>query len=184
MQYIVHGERVSRDIYYFCKELQDNNKTFILFNSTDFSKIVHNKPEYDYYINSTWSNYTVKTDINTKEWYAKNPWTKTDLEDLQKRYQRSKFKDILTFEQWYTKNGWELKFDTTYEIETNSIPKYDKDEFVAVEGKLFSIIVPNSETLFELNKLQDTEIKYVLRDKHNTEVIFFDEYLEIKEDDA
>lgn len=186
MQYIVHGERVSRDIYYFCKELKENNKTFILFNSTDFSKIdsiVHNKPEYDYYINSAWNNFTVKTDINTKEWYAKNPWTKTDLEDLQKRYQRSRFKDVLSFEQWYIKNGWELKFDTTYEIETNSIPNYDKDEFVAVEGKLFSIIVPNSEALFELNKLQDTEIKYVLRDNHNTEIIFFDEYLEIKEDD-
>lgn len=186
MQYIVHGERVSRDIYYFCKELKKNNKTFILFNSTDFSKItmiVRNKPEYDYYINSAWNNFTIKTDIKTKEWYEKNSCTKTVLEDLQKRYQRSRFKDVLTFEQWYTKNGWELKFDTIYELETNSIPNYDKEEFVAVEGKLFSNIVPNSETLFELNKLQDTEIKYVLRGNQNTEIIFFDEYLEIKEDD-
>ena len=88
MQYIVHSERVSRDIYYFCKELKENNKTFILINSTDFSKIdsiVRNKPEYDYYINSAWNNFTVKTDIKTKDWYEKNPWTKTDLEDLQKR---------------------------------------------------------------------------------------------------
>lgn len=186
MQFIVHGERVSRDIYYFCKELKDNDKTFILFNSTDFSKIdriVYNKPEYDYYINCAWSNFIIKTNSTVHEWYEKDSWTKTDLEDLQKRYQRSKFKDVLTFEQWYTKNGWELKFDTTYEIETNSIPNYDKDEFVAVERKLFSNIVPNSETLFELNKLQDTEIKYVLRGNHNTEIIFFDEYLEIKEDD-
>lgn len=187
MQYIVHGERVSRDIYFFCKELKDSNKTFILFNSPDFSKInriVHNKPEYDYYINSAWNNFTVKTDINTKEWYEKDSsWVKTDLEDLQKRYRRSKFKDILTFEQWYTKNGWELKFETTYETETNSIPSHDKDEFVSVEGKLFSNIVPNSETLFELNKLQDTEIKYVLRGDSHTEIIFFDDYLEIKEDD-
>lgn len=187
MQYIVHGRRVSRDIYFFCKELKDNGKTFILINSTDFSKIdriVYNKPEYDYYINCAWSNYTIKTNTNIKEWYEKDSsWVKTDLEDLQKRYQKSKFKDVLTFEQWYTKNGWELKFDTTYETESNSIPNHDKDEFVSVEGKLFSDIVPNSETLAQLNKLKDTEIKYVLRDDRNTEIIFFDYFLEIEEDE-
>lgn len=189
MKYIVHGEFVSRDIYYFCKKLKEENKSFIFLNFGEFSFDVKNyinkHDDYDCYINinEVLTAYYTKGEAITKEWFEKDRWTKSSVEDLEKRYQKSKFKDTLTFEEWYSKNGWSYMTSTTYEPVCHDIPKHEKDEFVSVERKLFSEIVMNSSTLSKLNELKDKEIKYVLRDDYHTEIIYFDDYLEIEEND-
>lgn len=181
MKYIVHGKKVSRDIYYFCLDLQEKNKTFALIDFKEFHQIfrfINKHPEFDYYIHTDWNNYSVKTKEIVHNWYEKDGWTSVESEELEKRYQKSKLKDSLTFEQWYTKNNWSLKSSSSYETESFEIPKSENccDD---PDIKLFSEVVKNEDTVSKLNELIDKEIQYVLRNNNNTEIIYLDEYLEI-----
>lgn len=181
MKYIVHGKTVSKDIYYFCLDLQEKNKTFALINFKEFHQIygfINNHPEFDYYIHTDWNNYDVKTKEIVGKYFEKDRCLPVKYDELLKRYQKSKLKDTLTFEQWYTKYNWTLCSDSTYETENFKIPKsgnYCEDPDV----KLFSEIVEHEDTVSKLNELIDKEIQYVLRNYKNTEIIYLDEYLEI-----
>ena len=99
-----------------------------------------------------------------------------------KRYNRSKFKDTMTFEEWYTKNGWEHKSETKYTKESHDIPV--EEDFEEIVGfKLFSVKITNDNTVKTINELRDKCsddcIEYVLRNDAYTEIIYSDSYREI-----
>ncbi len=183
MRYIVNNKEVSRDTFYFCKRAKEENKTFVLLKADTFVDGYINKyPEYDYYIRDNIATYYTKGDKDFREWYEKytNLFTATTNE-MTKRYNRSKFKDTMTFEEWYTKNGWEHKSETKYTKESHDIPaEEDFEEVVMV--KLFSVTVTNDNTVKAINEIRDECgdcIEYVLRDDTSTEIIYRDSYREI-----
>ena len=104
---------------------------------------------------------------------------------MKERYNKSKFKDTMTFKEWYTKNGWTLKSETKYASKRYNIPIAEDFEEKDVKIKLFSVIVKNDDTVKTINKIRDERgnfsIKYVLRDNNFTEIIYQDTYKEIKE---
>ena len=183
MKYIVNNKEVSRDTFYFCQKAKEENKTFVLLNiSKNVDSYINNHPEYDYYICD--ATYFVKGKEIVEEWYEKdNGWTKATLEDISKRYVKSKFKDTLTLEEWYTKNGWEYKSETKYEKESHDIPTVEEFKEDGVQIKLFSVTVDNVDTVKTINKIRaergNFSIKYVLRNGAYTEIIYEDTYKEV-----
>lgn len=188
MKYIVNNEEVSRDTFYFCQRAKEENKSFVLLKPTKgVESYINNHPEYDYYIRNNISAYYTKGEATTNEWFEKeyDSWSKCTPEDMTKRYQKSKFKDTMTFKEWYTKNGWVYYSETKYESEYHDIPPAGDFEEDGVKTKLFSVTVDNIDTVKTINKIRDERgnfsIKYVLRNGAYTEIIYQDTYKEIKE---
>lgn len=184
MRYIVNSKEVSRDTFYFCKRAKEENKTFVLLNpNNDAQPNINRHPEYDYYIRNNISAYYTKGEKTVTEWFEKDYiLSKCTPEDMTKRYQKSKFKDTMTFEEWYTKNGWKYHSETKYESEYHDIPPAGDFKEDNVKIKLFSIKVRNEETVQTINKIKDEYgdcIEYALRDNNFTEIIYQDRYKEI-----
>ena len=187
MKYIVNNEEVSRDTFYFCQKAKEENKTFVLLRPDKNLETNFNcHPEYDYYIRDNISAYYTKGKATTNEWFAKDDYficSRCTPENMTKRYQKSKFKDTMTFEEWYTKNGWKYHSETKYESEYHDIPTVGYHIEANIETKLFSITVRNDNTVKAINELRDKYgeycIEYVLRDNAFTEIIYKDTYLEI-----
>ena len=185
MKYIVDSKEVSRDTFYFCKRAKEENKTFALLNpNNDVQTNINCHPEYDYFIYDELRTYYTKGEAIVKEWFVKSfGWSECALDDMKERYNKSKFKDTMTFKDWYTKNGWTLKSETMYPKESHDIPKsYDSLE-PDIQTKSFSITVRNDDTVKAINELREKYgeycIEYVLRDNTFTEIIYKDTYLEI-----
>lgn len=190
MRYIVDSEEVSRDTFYFCKRAKEENKTFVLLNSNnDVQTNINYHPEYDYFIYDELRTYYTKGEAIVNHWFVKIGWSTSTIEDMKKRYDKSKFKDTMTFEEWYTKNGWTLKSETKYESEYHDIPPAGDFEDEEVKIKLFSVKVKNDDTVMTINDIRkqygdlggDSCIKYVLRDNAYTEIIYRDAYKELEE---
>ena len=186
MKYIVNNKEVSRDTFYFCKRAKEENKTFMLLTpNNDVSSYINYHPEYDYFIIDEIKTYCTKGEAIVKEWFEKDysVFNKCTPEDMTKRYNKSKFKDTMTFKEWYTKNGWTFKSETKYAIKRYNIPIAEDFEEKDVKIKLFSVTVKNDDTVKTINKIRDERgnfsIKYVLRDNNFTEIIYQDTYKEI-----
>lgn len=186
MRYIVNSEEVSRDTFYFCKRAKEENKTFeLLKTDTYVDGYINKHPEVDYYIRDDLATYYTKGDEDFREWYEKDDYynrSKCTIDDMKKRYQKSKFKDTMTFAEWYQKNGWTYQSETKYSKESHDIPEEEEFE-EEVMIKLFSVKVNNEDTVKNLNKIKEEYseccIEYVLRDDCYTEIIYRDCYLEI-----
>ena len=186
MRYIVDSEEVSRDTFYFCKRAKEENKTFVLLNpNNDVQTNINYHPEYDYFIIDEISTYYTKGEVIVKEWFDKSfGYSEYTLEDMVKRYNKSKFKDTMTFEEWYKKNGWIFMSETKYESEYHDIPPAGDFKEDGVKTKLFSVTVKNDDTVKTINKVKDEYgdcIEYVLRDNGYTEIIYRDAYKELEE---
>ena len=187
MKYIVNDKEVSRDIFYFCKRAKEENKTFMLLNSnTDVESYINNHPEFDYFIYDEMRTYYTKGEKTVTEWFDKDDYydcSWSTLEDMVKRYNRSKFKDTMTFEEWYTKNDWALKSETKYASECHDILTAEDFEEEDAQTKLFSVKVMNEDTVKTINEIRKEcgllSIEYVLRDNGYTEIIYSDDYKEI-----
>jgi hypothetical protein len=183
MKYIVNSKEVSRNTFHFCERAKEENKSFVLLaNNTDVDDYINEHPDYDYYICDDLSTYYTKGEAIVKQWFGKSGWSTSTIEDMKKRYDKSKFKDTMTFEEWYTKNGWTLKSKTIYSTESHDIPTVENFEEKDVKTKLFSVKVNNDDTVKTINKIKDEYgdcIEYVLRDVFYTEIIYKDIYLEI-----
>lgn len=186
MKYIVNNKEVSRDTFYFCKRAKEENKTFVLLTpNNDVHSYINYHPEYDYFIVDEISTYCTKGEATTNEWFEKeyDSWSKCTPEDMTKRYQKSKFKDTMTFKEWYTKNGWTLKSETKYPTKSHDVPAAGYHMETNIETKSFSITVRNDDTVKTINELRDKYgeycIEYVLRDNTFTEIIYKDTYIEI-----
>lgn len=187
MKYIVDSKEVSRDTFYFCQKAKEENKSFVFINNNICEvteNYINNHPEYDYYICEEASIYFVKGEEIVEEWYEKDSGlTKVTLEDIAKRYAKSKFKDTMTLEDWYTKNGWEYKCETKYKGECHDIPTVEDFKEEGVRIKLFSVTVDNGDTVKTINKIRNERgnfcVKYVLRNGAYTEIIYEDTYKEV-----
>lgn len=186
MKYIVNNKEVSRDTFYFCKRAKEENKSFVLLNHTKgVESYINDRPEFDYYICDEIRTYVTKGEVTTNKWFEKDEyysWSKVSIEDMTKRYNKSKFKDTMTFEEWYKKNGWGYKSETKYKGECHDIPTVEEFE-EEVQTKLFSVTVDNGDTVKTINKIRNERgnfcVKYVLRNGAYTEIIYEDTYLEI-----
>ena len=187
MRYIVDSEEVSRDTFYFCQRAKEENKTFVLLNpNTGVESYINNHPEYDYFIIDKIRTYYTKGELVVKEWFDKSfGWSECTLDDMKERYNKSNFKNTMTFKEWYTKNGWIFMSETKYSKESHDIPPAGDFEEDGVKTKLFSVTVKNDDTVKTINKIRDERgnfsIKYVLRNGAYTEIIYQDTYKEIKE---
>ena len=185
MRYIVNSEEVSRDTFYFCQKAKEEDKTFVLLKpDTYVDGYINEHPEYDYYIRDNLLTYYTKGKKHFKEWYEKDDYyncSKCTIDDMTKRYQKSKFKDTMTFTEWYTKNNWTYQSETKYESEEHDIPTTD-DFYEEAKIKLFSVKVKNDDTVQTINEIKEKYgdcIEYVLRDDCYTEIIYRDGYKEI-----
>ena len=189
MKYIVNNEEVSRDTFYFCKRAKEENKPFVLLTpNNDVHSYINYHPEYDYFIVDEIRTYCTKGEKTVTEWFEKDysVFNKCTPEDMTKRYNKSKFKDTMTFKEWYTKNGWTLKSETKYPKESHDIPtveELEEEEEEGVQIKLFSVTVDNGDTVKTINKIRNERgnfcVKYVLRNGAYTEIIYEDTYKEI-----
>ena len=185
MKYIVNSKEVSRDTFYFCQDAKVENKTFVLLaNNTDVDDYINEHPNYDYYICNNPATYYTKGEATVKQWFGKNlGWYTCTLDSMKNRYNKSKFKDTMTYEKWYTKNGWSLKSETKCTKESHDIPVQEDFEEKSEKTKLFSVIVKNDDTVKAINEIRekygDFCIEYVLRDYSFTEIIYKDAYIEI-----
>ena len=191
MKYIVNDQEVSRDAFYFCQKAKEENKSFVLLDPTKgVDSYINNHPEFDYYICDEIRTYFTRGEKTVTEWFEKDEeysWSKCSLEDMTKRYQKSKFKDTMNFEEWYTKNGWKYHSETKYASECHDIPPAGDFEDEEVKIKLFSVKVKNEDTVMTINDIRkqygdlggDSCIKYVLRENGYTEIIYRDCYKEI-----
>ena len=183
MKYIVNSKEVSRDTFYFCQDAKVENKTFVLLANTDVDDYINEHPDYDYYIRDDLTTYYTKGEAIVKQWFEKNlGWYTCTLDGMKERYNKSKFKDTMTLEEWYTKNGWTLKSETKYAKESHNILAQENFE-ETVMTKLFSVKVTNDDTVKAINEIREKYgencIEYVLRDYTFTEIIYKDSYLEI-----
>ena len=185
MKYIVNSKEVSRNTFYFCKKAKEENKSFVLLASnTDVNDYINEHPDYDYYIRDDLATYYTKGEATVKEWFDKDHgWSACTLEDMKKRYQKSKLKDTMTFQESYTKNGCEYNSETKYTKESHNKPVQKDFEEKEVRTKLFSITVTNDNTVKAINEIREKYgeycIEYVLRDYTYTEIIYKDTYKEI-----
>ena len=184
MKYIVNSKEVSKDTFYFCERAKEENKTFALLNpNNDVPSYINYHPKYDYCIIDELRTYYTKGKAIIKEWFDKSfGYSERTLDDMEERYNKSKFKDTMTFKEWYTKNGWEYKSETKYPKESHDIPATRNFKEKDVKTKLFSVKVRNEEAVQIINKIKDEFgdcIAYVLRDNNYTEIIYQDKYKEI-----
>ena len=187
MKYIVDSKEVSRDTFYFCQNSEVENKTVVLLaNDTDVDDYINEHPYYDYYVRDDLATYYTKGEKTVKEWFGKGDYYNSSwcpVEEMKKRYNKSKFKDTMTIEGWYTKNGWTLKSETKYIKESHDIPVQEDFEEKLVKTKLFSVKVKNDDTIKTINEIREKYgencIEYVLRDYTFTEIIYKDTYKEI-----
>lgn len=181
----MNNKEVSRDTFYFCERAKEENKTFVLLTpNNDVSSYINYHPKYDYFIIDKLRTYYTKGKAIIKEWFDKSfGYSERTLEDMKERYNKSKFKDTMTFKEWYTKNGWEYKSETKYPKEEHDIPEVGHHIEANIKTKLFSITVSNDDTVKAINELRDKYddfcIEYVLRDNAFTEIIYKDTYMEI-----
>ena len=184
MKYIVNNKEVSKDTFYFCERAKEENKTFVLLTpNNDVQTNINCRPKFDYFIIDELRTYYTKGEAIVKEWFDKSfGYSERTLDDMKERYNKSKFKDTMTFKEWYTKNGWEYKSETKYPKESHDIPATRNFKEKEIKIKLFSIKVRNEETVQTINEIKDEYgdcIKYVLRDSNFTEIIYQDRYKEI-----
>lgn len=185
MKYIVNNEEVSRDTFYFCQKAKEENKTFVLLNpNNDVQTIINHHPEYDYFIIDKIRIYYTKGEVIVKEWFDKSfGWSECTIDDMKERYNKSKFKNTMTFKEWYTKNGWTFKSETKYATKRYNIPIVEDFEEEDVQTKLFSVKVKNDDTIKTINEIRKEcgllSIEYILRDNGYTEIIYSDDYKEI-----
>ena len=155
--------------------------------NNDVRTIINCHPKFDYFIYNELGTYCTKGEAIVKEWFDKSfGYSECTIDDMTKRYQKSKFKDTMTFTDWYAKNGWEYKCEIKYESKEHDIPPAgDFAEKEGVKIKLFSVTVDNVDTVKTLNELRakrgNFSIEYVLRNEAYTEIIYQDTYKEIKE---
>lgn len=183
MKYIVNSKEVSRDTFYFCQNAKLENKTFVLLaNNTDVDDYINEHPDYDYYIRDDLATYYTKGEAIVKEWYERG-WSSCTCEDMKKRYNKSKFKNIMSFTEWYANNGWKYKTKLNITKESHDIPTTYESSEADVKTKLFSVKVSNDDTVKTINEIRENYgdfcIEYVLRDYTFTEIIYKDSYLEI-----
>ena len=184
MKYIVDSKEVSRDTFYFCKRAKEKNQTFVLLaNNIDVGDYINEHLDYDYYVHDGLATYYTKGEAIVKQWFDKNHgWYMCTLDDMKKRYNKSKLKDTMTFQSWYIKNGWALNSETKYSKESHDIPTQEDFEETAMT-KLFSVTVKNNDTVKVINEIREKYgeycIEYVLRDYSFTEIIYKDTYIEI-----
>ena len=182
MKYLVNNKEVSRNTFYFCKKAKEENKTFVLLNADTYVDGYINKhSDYDYYICDDIATYYTKGEAIVTEWYEKDSgWHKAPLEDMTKRYKKSKFKNTMTFTEWYTKNGWKYKVKLSISKESHDIPAVEEFKEEGVRIKLFSVTVDNIDTVKTINKIRNERgnfcVKYVLRNGAYTEIIYEDTY--------
>lgn len=185
MKYIVNNKEVSRDTFYFCKRAKEENKTFMLLTpNNDVPSYINYHPEYDYFIIDELRTYYTKGEAVVKEWFDKSfGYSECTLKDMKERYNKSKFKDTMTFKEWYTKNGWEYKSETKYPKESHDIPEVGYCIEANLGTKLFSVRVAHEDTVKTINEIREKSgddcIEYVLRDNAFTEIIYIDTYIEI-----
>lgn len=184
MKYIVDSKEVSRNTFYFCQSAKVENKTFVLLaNNTDVDDCIFEHPNYDYYIRDAPATYYTKGEAIITEWYEKDGgWTKATLDTMTNRYNRSKFKNTMTFTDWYARNGWEYNNEIKYTKESHDIPAVEDFEEKLVKTKLFSVKVNNDDTVKTINEIREKYgdcIEYVLRDYSYTEIIYKDTFKEI-----
>lgn len=184
MKYIVDSKEVSRDTFYFCERAKEENKTFVLLTpNNNVQTNINCRPKFDYFIIDELRTYYTKGEAIIKEWFTKSfGYSECSLNDMKERYNKSKFKDTMTFKEWYTKNGWEYKSETKYPAESHDIPATRNFKEKEVKIKLFSITVRNDITVGAINEIRDKYgdcIEYVLRDNNYTEIIYQDRYKEI-----
>lgn len=185
MKYIVNNKEVSKDTFYFCKRAKEENKTFVFLTpNNDVQTNINWRPKFDYFIVDELRTYYTKGEAIVKEWFDKSfGYSECTLDDMKERYNKSKFKDTMTFKEWYTKNGWEYKSETKYPAESHDIPEVGYHLETDIETKLFSTTVRNDNTVKAINELRDKYgeycIEYVLRDNSFTEILYKDTYLEI-----
>lgn len=156
----------------------------LLANNTDVDDYINEHPDYDYYVRDDLATYYTKGEATVKEWFDKDHgWSTCTTEDMKKRYQKSKIKDTMTFQEWYTKNGWKFNSETKYIKESHDMPKASESSEADAQTKLFSVTVKNDDTVKTINKIKDEYgeycIEYVLRDNGYTEIIYSDDYKEI-----
>lgn len=181
MKYIVHGREVSRDMYYFCLQSKNENKSFVfLYGDCNVNEYAASHPEYDYYIEYKPEKVYFKGNKNVKQWFKKTvSWQKEPYDVLARRYERSKFKNTLSFEEWCAKNWWKLEEEISYDMIWFNIPTVDDAVDAIPTRKLVSVVVDNTKTVETLNKLSD--VQYVLRSGYTTEIIYLEDVLEMKE---
>lgn len=125
MKYIVNSKEVSRDTFYFCQNVKVENKSFVLLaNNIDVDDYINEHPYYDYYIRDDLATYYTKGEAIVKEWYERG-WSSCTCEDMKKRYDKSKFKNILSFTEGYANNGW--KYKTKLNITKRAMTYQQKD---------------------------------------------------------
>lgn len=183
MKYIVDSKEVSRDTFYFCKRAKEENKSFVLLvNIKDVDVYINDHPDYDYYIRDNLATYYTKGEAIVQEWYERG-WSNCTCEDMKKRYDKSKFKNIMSFTEWYANNGWKYKTKLNITKESHDIPGVGYLIEANIETKLFSIKVDNDDTVKTINEIRekygDFCIEYVLRNYTFTEIIYKDTYKEI-----
>ena len=155
----------------------------LLANNKDVGGYINEHPYYDYYISDALATYYTKGDKDFKEWFDKDHgWSVCTIDDMKKKYNKSKFKDTMTFEEWYTKNGWTLNSETKYTKESHDIPVQEDFEETGMT-KLFSVKVKNDDTVKTINEIREKYgeccIEYVLRDYSFTEIIYKDTYMKV-----
>ena len=188
MKYIVNNKEVSRDTFYFCQKAKEEHKTFVLLNpNNSIETNINRYPEYDYFIYDNMSYYTKGEKTVTERFYKDDYYNCSEctLKDMIKRYNKSKFKDTMTFNEWYTKNGWKYYSETKYKGERHNIPTTRNFKEKDIKTKLFSVRVMHKDTVKTINEIKDEYgdcIEYVLRDNGYTEIIYRDCYKEIKEE--
>lgn len=187
MKYIVNNKEVSRDVFYFCQKAKEENKTFVLLDiNKDVDSYINKHPDYDYYIRDNLATYYTKGNPIVTAWYEKDEcysWSKCAIDDMRKRYEKSKFKDTMTFTDWYAKNGWKYKSEIKYGKESHDIPTVEDFKEDGAQIKLFSVTVDNVDTVKTINKIRAERgnfcVKYVLRNGAYTEIIYEDTYKEV-----
>lgn len=181
MKYIVNSKEVSRDTFYCCQNAKVENKTFVLLaNNTDVDAYVNEHPNYDYYIRDDLATYYTKGEAIVKEWYERG-WSNCTCEDMKKRYDKSKFKNIMSFTEWYANNGWIYKMKLNITKKSHGMPTVEDFE-ETVRDKLFSVKVNNDDTVKTINEIEEKYgdcIEYVLRTGAYTEIIYKDTFKEI-----
>lgn len=187
MKYIVDNREVPEAVYNFCSDCFKKNLKFVILEdvcSTRVDSYMDKHPEFDYYINFSkkFAVYYEKDSVEFEEYFENTlRCTRNSVEQLKERYEKSKFRNSMSFEDWYTKNNWEFVHEEHFKFNTFDIPK-NLENHDPVDTKYFSETVDNMIAVDKLNELKEKgiEIKYLLREFCKTEIIYLDSCKELE----
>lgn len=190
MKFIVNNTEVPETVYNFCSDCLRKNRKFVILKnvcSTRAGSYMDNHPEYDYYINFSrhFAVYYEKDSIEVEEYFDNaTRFSRNSVEQVKERYEKSKFRNSMSFKDWYEKNNWNLIHKEHFKFNTFDIPKNLENRDPVTE-KYFSESVDFTKAVDKLNELKEKgiEAKYVLREFSKTEIIYLDSCKEIKTDD-